>query len=323
MSLRRARRSSEVGRWTGKPATPLARKPVAVTDDRLFYRVGEAALLAQRAARPTFRHLWDAEFRVYSQWGEDGILEYLCDSLDLVRPRAVEFGAGNFRECNTRFMAERRNAAVVAVDARADLLTSVRTRDLYWRTSIWPIQEWVTPVSAPGLLTRARQTMGGVDVMSLDLDGNDYWVAESLDLDSVQVVVVEYNALGSERAVSVPRNDHFDRRTADATWLHFGASLRAWVHLLGERGFTFLGTNRAASNAFFCSTSRLADVQLPLPGTADLSLYVDSRIRESRGPDGGLSHLAGHERIAAIAHRELIDVKTGDLLTVGEANTLS
>ena len=289
--------------------------------DPLRARIGEAALLAQKAARPAFRHLWDAEVKVYSQWGEDGILDYLCDCLDIIRPRSLELGVGNFLECNTRFLAEHRAGSVVAVDARTDLSTTMRALPEYWRTSIWAFEEWITPESVSGMLSRARVLMGGVDVLSLDIDGNDYWVAEALDFSGVQIIVVEYNPLlGHRLPVSVPRDDGFDRRRAHPSWLYYGASLRAWIHLFHGNGFTFVGTNRQGNNAFFCPSARLAEIPLATPELEDLTRFVDWRVRESRGDDGRLSYLSGADRTEAIGSMPLIDVATERRLSVAEAN---
>lgn len=283
---------------------------------------GTAAIMAQRAARPAFRHLWDAEVSVYSQFGEDGILDLLLDALDLARPRAVELGAGNFTECNTRFLAEYRHAAVLAVDARSDLAPTVAAFPVAWRTTVLTRQTWITPDTAPQLLKEAQATFGGVDLISLDLDGNDYWVLEQLDLADVQLLVVEYNALfGARRPVSVPRDDHFDRTQAHDSWLYFGASLPAFVTLLGARGFTFLGTNRAANNAFFARSTHLQGFPLAIPDQHDLGQFTDSRIRDSRDRDGQLSFLTGDARITAIADLPLVDTVTGQPLSVREAHT--
>src|ERR1700712_2670133 len=102
-------------------------------------RQGMPAILAQKAARPSFRHLWDAEVSVFSQWGEDGILDHLCDFTGLARPSVVEFGAADFQECNSRFLAEYRNANVLAVDGRPDLASTVNRLDVGWRSTVEPV----------------------------------------------------------------------------------------------------------------------------------------------------------------------------------------
>jgi hypothetical protein len=281
-------------------------------------RQGMPAIMAQKAARPGFRRLWDAEVSVFSQWGEDGILDYLCDFLGLGRPSVVEFGAADFQECNSRFLAEYRNSNVLAVDGRADLESTVNKLFVGWRTTVDAVQVWITPDNADGLLSRARTAFGGVDIVSIDIDGNDYWVAQSLDLTGVSVVVVEYQPLfGGALPVSVPRNDTFDRTTQHYSWLYYGASLRAFTELFAERGFTFVGTNRPVNNAFFVRTDRLDGFPLELPDVGgDLSEYVDSRIRESRDRSGHLDHLSGAARVEVMAEMPLVSTANSDRLTV-------
>jgi hypothetical protein len=283
-------------------------------------RSGMPAIMAQKAARPAFRRLWDAEVSVFSQWGEDGILDYLCDFAGLGRPSVVEFGAADFQECNSRFLAEYRNANVLAVDGRDDLESTVLRLNVGWRTTVRAVQTWITPDNANGLLERARGYFGGVDIISLDIDGNDYWVAESLDLSGVSIVLVEYQPLfGATLPVSVPRNDTFDRSKEHYTYLYSGASLQAFVELFARKGLTLVGTNRAVNNAFFLRSDLLEGFPLALPDPADLAEYTDGRIRESRDHDGKLSHLSGRERTDAMADMPLVNTVTGEHLTVGQA----
>jgi hypothetical protein len=285
------------------------------------YRTGTAAILAQKAARPSFNYLWDAEVSVYSQNGEDGILDFLCDSLDLPRPRAVELGAGNFLQCNTRFLAEYRGASILAVDARKDLRTTVQRLPLYWRTTIEVRQGWITPATAPDLLREARERFGGIDIVSLDIDGNDYWVADQLDLDGVSIVVVEYNSLLSRWVpVSVPRDDAFDRSQAHFSWLYYGASLQAFVSLFSRSGFSLVGVNRIGNNAFFVPDDRLSQISLPRVKTGDFDLFTDWRVRESRDVKKKLSFVSGDDRIGLIGKLPVINTLTGDTTTVFAAN---
>lgn len=298
-------------------AARRAFQAVSPAVEDLWLRQGIAGILAQKAARPAFRHLWDAEVKVFSQWGEDGILDLILDRLDIARPSCVEFGAGNFHECNTRFLAEYRAAQVLAVDGRPDLDASVRRLPIAWRTTVLTRQTWITPESAPGLLQEARTAFGGVDVLSLDIDGNDYWVAESLDLTGVSVVVVEYNPLlGHSRSVSIPRDDEFARTDAHYSNLYYGASIRSFTDLMVGRGFAFLGSNRAGNNAFFVPVESATTIGVVLPDAADLSAYTDWRVRESRDRDGRLTYLTGDARIREIGHLPVVDVHTGDRLTV-------
>lgn len=311
-----------VGRIEGKAraAAELARDRLRIEkgpNDSTRLMNGTAAIHAQRAARHTFRHLWDAEVSVYSQWGEDGILDFLCDAFQLAKPKALELGAGNFSECNTRFLAEHRLASVVAVDGRKDLASALSTLDLEWKTTVKALEQWITPDNVEEIRSTAQDFMGGLDILSLDIDGNDYWVAEAIDLTSVSIIVVEYNAIfGSAPAVSVPRNDQFDRTQAHYSWLYFGASLRAFVDLFAKRGFDLAGTNRVGTNAFFIRKGEVVIPNLQVPNRDELAPYVDLRLRESRDQAGMMNYLAGSARREVIKDLPLIDVNTRKATTL-------
>lgn len=279
----------------------------------------QGAMLARRGQPRHYANLHDAELHVFSQWGEDGILDFLCDSLNIAKPRILEFGAGDFRECNSRYLAESRSASVVAVDARQDLFRAFEQSSLMWRTTVHPLIRFLTPTNAAEVFAEAKHLFGGrpPDIFSLDLDGVDYWIMESLDLSGVQIILVEYNPLfGAEFAVSVPKSETFDRRKEHSSWLYFGASLRAWIHLLGSRGYEFVGTNRQGNNAFFIQSSSTALVPVDRVDLAELDAFVQWNVRESRDDEGRLSYLSGSARGDAIRDMPLVDVLTGGVTTV-------
>lgn len=286
------------------------------------FLLGQSAILSSRANSSTFSNLWDAEVKVYSQWGEDGILDFLCERLGISKPKVLEIGSGNFSECNSRFLAENRNASVFAVDGRDDLITSVESNSLRWKNHIFPLQTWVSPQNISQIISKARYSMGNIDIFSLDLDGNDYWILQEADLESVGIVVVEYNPLfGHLKAVSVPRDDNFDRKVKHHSWLYYGASLRAFEYLLDKKDFRFIGTNRVGNNAFF--VRKELSIKIRIEPNEDYSVYTDWRVRETRSKDGKLSFASGYERVAEMRKLTLIDVTTGSALSVGEANPSS
>lgn len=270
--------------------------------------IGQSAVLSSRASSSKFINLWDAEVKVFSQWGEDGILDFICETLKISKPKFVEIGAGNFNECNSRFLAESRNASVVAIDARTDLVTEVKKMTVFWKTHIFPICEIVTPDNINDLLVFARDKMAGIDILSLDIDGNDYWVLDAAKLDKISVVVVEYNSLfGYLAEVSVPRDDLFNRKEKHFSCLYYGASLSAFIYSLSLKGFTFLGSNRACNNAFFIKNEKINEFSIEIP--TNLELFVDSRVRESRDTSGSLSFLSGKDRLRVIETMPVVNVK--------------
>lgn len=276
-----------------------------------------SAISASKAARSTYRYLWDAEVRVFSQWGEDGILDYLFDLASLHKPRILEFGAGNFTECNSRFAAEYRNASVYAVDMRDDLILEVQSLDIYWRNSIFPVRDFITPESANEHQRLAQQKLGGIDCISIDIDGNDYWVLQSLDLSNVQIIVCEYNPLyGADLACTVPENNFFDRTKEHFSWLHYGMSLRAAINLLSNIDFIFVGSNRAGNNAFFIKKNFVDLLSFELPDIGHLEDFVDWRVRESRDAHGNLSYLSKEDAITIISDCQLVNIATLESLQV-------
>ena len=283
----------------------------------LRYLLAQTVINSSRAGAPNFTKLWDAEFKIFSQFGEDGILDYLCQSIGLSKPKVLEIGAGNFTECNSRFLAEFRNASVFAVDNREDLMLQIENTPLRWKNHIFGLTTWVTTQNISSIVAQAREKLTGLDIFSLDLDGNDYWVLEKCDLQGVSIVVVEYNPLfGSKKSVSVIKDERFDRTQKHSSWLYCGASLKAFESLLRKKGFQFIGSNRVGNNAFFLQNDLLNKFELELP--VDLDPFTDWRIRESRDSGGQMNYLGGDSRLEQIKDMVVIDVETLDELRVGD-----
>jgi hypothetical protein len=276
----------------------------------LKFLLGQSSILTSRSMSEKFINLWDAEVKVFSQWGEDGILDFLCEKIGLTKPRVLEIGAGNFTECNSRFLVENRNASVVLVDGRKDLVLNVNSSSLKWKTHIFALEEWVTSKNINEIIESAKTRINGLDIFSIDLDGNDYWIVEVADLHHIQVVVVEYNPLfGPNLAVSIPKDDSFNRIKKHHSGLYYGASIRAFNHILNQKGFIFIGSNRVGNNAFFVRREVIEKINLPVP--SDLSLYTDWRIRESRDSFGNLNYISGSKRLEEIKDLPLKDVING------------
>ena len=284
---------------------------------KLKFMVGQAAVMSSRSNSQNFENLWDAEVKVFSQWGEDGILDFLCEKIGISKPNIIEIGAGNFMECNSRFIAEFRNANVIAVDGRDDLTTAVKASPLYWKSNIIPIVEWVTPDNINRIMDIGEEQFGKVDIFSIDLDGNDYWILRDVSLLNVAIVVLEYNPIfGASLKVTIPRNDEFDRYKSHFSGLYYGASLQAFIDLMLAKGFDFVGTNRVGNNAFFVH-SRYVN-KFDFDTKSNYNKYVDWRIRESRSPKGELTYLSGSERLKVINDLPLIDLNTMQMHTVGK-----
>lgn len=273
-------------------------------------------LLAREIARSDVRSLHEAEFRVFSQFGDDGIVEHLVSRLGIPAEseRFVEIGVEDYTEATTRFLLVNRNWRGLVVDASPEHVARIRRSDLSWRHDLTSAAAFVDRDNVNALL-EAHGFGGEIGLLALDVDGNDYWIWEALTAAEPLVVAVEYNSvLGADRALAVPYDAGFDRAAAHFSHLYWGASLKA-LALLGERkGYALVGSNSAGNNAYFVRRDRAAE--LPAPTVAEA--YVDSRFRESRDEEGRLSHLGGLDRLRAIRHLPVLDLERGEEIVLEE-----
>lgn len=272
------------------------------------------ALSLQIADRAPLARLQDAEFKVFSQFGEDGILQYLARETGLSRSEQtfVEFGVQNYSESNTRFLLMNDHWRGLIIDGSQEYIDSVRNQDLYWRHDLTAVAAWIDRDNIDRLIGDAGFS-GDIGVLSIDIDGNDYWVWERIVVVNPVIVVVEWNSVfGPDHAISVPYDPAFQRQQAHHSCLYWGASIRAFEHLAAQRGYALLGSNTAANNLFFVRKDRLGRLQ---PRSAQ-EAYLESRFRDSRDASGRLNFLGGAKRRDEILDLPVIDVLNGNSTTL-------
>ena len=288
---------------------------LADTAERSLFLQGQMAARSQ-PKRSRFRDLAEAEFRVYSQWGEDGIIEWLVSQVEVPNKRFIEFGVEDFREANCRFLLRHRgwkgfvmdgsetqhgNAAIRSdpLDARPDRADRVRHRRKHRRAD------------RRCRLRRARRPA---------LDRCRWQRLLGLEGDRQRRRrhrLCEYNAVfGDRHALSIPYDAAFERRAAHSSNLYWGASIEALKRLASEKGYVFVGTNSAGMNAFFVKRELAAPV---LDKLAETKAYP-SRYRESRNEAGKLTFVGGVERLSVIGDMPVVDVATGATLTLGSVD---
>ncbi len=211
--------------------------------------------------------------RHFSQNGEDGVIERLMEHVGITNRFYVELGAGNGRECNTRYLREKGWSGVMIDCDHED-----PALDLH--------REFITMANVDSLMGKFN-VPDSFDVLSIDIDGNDYWVWKALSPRyRPRVVVVEYNAgLPSDVAVTIPY--HPDYRWAGQP--DTGHSLLALRNLSMTKGYSLVYAG--APNAFLVLTSTLP------PDYREVSLraaaregWIEARAREARWRSG-LKHL--------------------------------
>jgi hypothetical protein len=197
--------------------------------------------LPVKAAESSSAQLHQNESSTYSQNGEDGILAALLDAIGVTNRVYVEFGAGTGEECNTRLVGEQGWTGL-----RMDGVDQTDGSDIR--------QEFITAENINELFAKYG-VPDEFDLLSIDIDSNDYWVLRSLDERyRPRVLVMEYNAsLGPTQRKTIA----YDPAYVWDVSSYFGASLAALHNVAVERGYSLVGCDSLGVNCFFVRTDCL------------------------------------------------------------------
>jgi hypothetical protein len=289
-------------RWLKAARTSLQRlRDVEARCDRIQIALGR--IEARQTASST--SLADAEFGVFSQWGEDGILQRLIKLVPVENRVFVEFGVQDYTESNTRFVLVNNNWSGLVIDGDESNIERIRRDDIYWRYNLNAVCAFVTRENINSLLA-ASGISGDIGLLSIDVDGNDYWIWEGINCISPRIVVIEYNArFGNQRAVSVPYDPNFVRSIAHYSMIYYGASLAA-LAFLGERsGYALVGCNSSGNNAFFVRKDVMPG---NLRALSVAEAYNPAQFRESRDTRGNLQFLSHDKERELLAGLPVVDV---------------
>lgn len=249
-------------------------------------------------------NLEDVEFCVSSQWGEDGIIDWIIEQLELPSSTFVEIGVENYKEANTRFLLQNRNWRGVIFDSNEQYMESVRDEALYWRFDISAVAAHITRENINSLLEE-QCLNGDIGMLSIDIDGNDYWVIEAINLVSPKIIVCEYNPIfGDLYSITVPYRSDFERFAAHHCGLYFGSSIKALQELTDRKGYAFVGSCSNGINAFFVRK----DMYQYIDGKIETLKAYPSRHRDARDKDGKLIYTSGTERAALIEEMMVLDL---------------
>lgn len=250
--------------------------------------------------------LADVEFRVMSQFGEDGIIEWLVHWARIEQRSFIEIGA-NINQSNTRFLLENRNWRGLLIDS--DLNVSELHQSPLWALDISAVKSFVSAENVNSLIESAGFS-GEVGLLSIDIDGNDYWIWRAISTVNPALVVCEYNGVfGDMHPIVIPYDPSFDRTRAHPSNIYWGASIAALAKLAAERGYGFVGTNSTGHNAFFVRQDYLARLDGRIEDTSP-------RVSLIRTPRSGF--VSGLNRFAIIGEKPVIDLRDGMKRQLGD-----
>lgn len=256
----------------------------------------------------------DNEFRVYSQWGEDGIIQFLLRHIRIENKIFVEFGVEDYTEANTRFLLVNDNWTGLVLDSDSENIAKLKNSRIYWLYNLKAVQAFVTKDNINDILT-ANGVVGEIGLLSIDIDGNDYWVWRAIEVINPIIVIIEYNhRFGKDIAVTVPYEESFDRRKSPQPWIYFGASLRALCLLAERKGYAFVGCNSHGVNAFFVRKDKKPhEIREVSPEKG----FREGKFSESRDDNGLIMKTQPEEEKRLIMKLPLTNVKDPDFDSKG------
>jgi hypothetical protein len=273
----------------------------------------------QVSQKTVVNSLAEVEFRIYSQGGEDGIIQYLLSKIEVPHDYFIEFGVGNYREANTRFLLAQNNWNGLLIEGNKSDIDFIKRDQVYWSHNLTALNAFITKENISELIS-PHIPSSDIGLLSIDIDGNDYWVLKEIDVVKPRILVCEYNnTFGSQHSITIPYHPNFSRRKAHYSGLYFGASLKAIATLADRKGYDLVGTNTDGTNAFFVRK----DLSSPFKRFEPEEAFLQAMFRESRNSRGQLTYLRGDEKLKEIREMQVVCVDTGEDMPIGQLFGLS
>ena len=182
---------------------------------------------------------------LFSQNGEDGILRHIFSEIGFKSRKFLEFGFA-VPECNAWWLIKSEGFTGQFMDVSAD--TCIKFSAYAEKTGIKGVTAVNVRVTAENINQYTATILEGLDLLSIDIDGNDYWVWKAIKRLSPRVVVIEYNAaIGEGLSKTIPYDPKFEWHGG----AYYGASLEALAALGKEKGYRLIGCDPMGVNAFF------------------------------------------------------------------------
>lgn len=190
----------------------------------------------------------DHEKSVYSQNGEDGIIHFLVSQIGKDTGTFIEIGSGAGLVNCTSYLARKLKWSGIWINNTP--LSSKVSKIVKKLKNIHFYQEQVSPRNVNSIIKKYLPSKK-VDILSIDIDGLDYWVWEAITEISPRIVVIEYNASFGFHSIVVRNIDPFSRYKIHKSGFYHGASLVALTKLAKKKRYTLVGCDSTGVNAFF------------------------------------------------------------------------
>jgi hypothetical protein len=280
---------------------PLALKAVKSHLEQLSFALG--CLETRLTENSPFPR--GCEFQVFSQAGDDGLIQHLVRAVPIPQRIFVEFGVQNYVESNTRFLLLKDNWSGLIMDGSAENIDYVRQDPIYYHHDLQAVCAFIKTSNINRLLEEHLPGRA-IGLLSIDIDGNDYWIWQAIQAVEPALVITEYNhRFGPSWAVTVPYQEDFVRSQAHYSNIYYGASLKALWLLARQKGYDLVCCNRYGNNAYWVRKD-LRPASLPAL-TAE-EAYCAGKFREARDPKGNLVALGPAEELKLLKSLPLVEI---------------
>lgn len=247
-------------------------------------------------------------FQVFSQWNEDGLIQYLISKIEIPNRTFVEFGVENYQESNTKFLLMHDNWRGLVMDSLKENISYLKSCNMYWKHNLKAISAFITRENINDLIFE-NGIQGDIGLLSIDIDGNDYYIWDAITCISPRIVICEVNPyFGKYESVAIPYTETFDRTKAHYSNLYWGGSIKAFCDLADKKGYKLVCINSAGTNVFFVREDLMRNFM-------ELSVekaWREPMFRESRDQEGNLTFLNYTDGLKLIGDMVLENIETGE-----------
>lgn len=275
-------------------------------------RINIGQMQAQLNASKQVDNLSEVEFQVFSQWGDDGIIQYLISKIDIQNKTFIEFGVENYRESNTRFLLVNNKWQGLVIDGSKENIDYIKKDVVSYAYILHAAESFVGSDNINSLIQSFldKGYSPEVGLLSIDIDGNDYWVWGAIAVINPVIVIVEYNSVFGQKPWTIPYDRTFNRNKKDKTCQYWGAGLKALCMLAEEKGYYFVGCNSNGNNSYFIRKDKIGTIK---PLTSEQG-FVQATFREYIDANG--ERIGGVERLELIRDKRIYNVEIRRVETI-------
>jgi hypothetical protein len=269
------------------------------------------SMLSKQQTLLQSNNLNDYEFKIFSQWGDDGIIQYLIKNIHIANEIFIEFGVEDFQESNGRFLMMNNNWKGFVMDGSEENMKRLKKQRWYWKYALTEKAVFIDRENINSLMSETG--FSNIGLLSIDIDGNDAFIFDTMDLKILNpsIIITEYNAVfGKERLISVPYDKSFIRHKKHFTNLYYGASLPALTYIANKKGYALIGCNMAGNNAYYVRRDLLNE---KIREKNVQEAYTKSKFREGRNNDYSLSFFDFDQRYEAIKGLDVVNVESNKI----------